>query len=502
MSTRLSVDDALALNTQTPTTPAHTVALLIIEASDQLSHARLRELVSSALPQMARFRSELVSKPMRIGQPVWAEIADYDPTPQIHSATVPAPGGRRELAELVAELSAGMQTSQRSLWEAWTINGLASGRWALAVKMSPVLCDGGHALTSMWQRLMTAEPNGDNGSLMEKGPGPTPSTGELVSDWLAEVIEGQVTGVWMAAEAAAGNLLTMRRRLRDAVGPPVDSATVSSMRGTVPTTLFNAALTERRSIGLASIPLADVRTIKDAFGGSTANVVLAACTLSLRSWLQRYDVVPDNPLLVAVPLSRPSGDAARDARPLGIGHVRIPVQLDDPVQILTNLHTATERMNIAHRYRDERGVYPVDLTTVASLFPPWLARAGLHVYRGLGLSRRRASRCHATISFSSENLRRAYCLGAGVIAMYSAEPLAEGCGLNIGITTHGDVMDLCVSACPDNVPRVDDIASGVAEAVHVLLDAAEDSPRGEGRSVVTELTSHHKGRPAAESVLR
>ncbi|OBB36152.1 wax ester/triacylglycerol synthase domain-containing protein [Mycobacterium sp. 852002-51961_SCH5331710] len=487
MGTRLSVNDAFALHTQTSTTPGHSVAVLVIEASDRLSHERLHKLVSSALPQMARFRSELVSKPMRMGQPVWAEIADYDPTPQIGTATVPAPGGRRELADLLAELTAEPQTSRRPLWEAWSIDGLASGRWALAVKMSPVLADGGHGLASMWQRLTTAEPNGDLRSSTETGPGPTPSTGELLTDWLAEVIEGQLTGVWMAAGAVTSGLLAMRRRLRNAVDARVDPETVSAMRGAVPDTAFNAVLTKRRSLGLASIPLADVRAISDAFGGSTANVVLAACAISLRSWMRRHEAVPDEPLLVAVPLSRPTGDAAEDVHSLGVGHVRLPVQLDDPVQILTDLHTATERLSIAHRARDELATPQVDPAAVASLFPPWIARAGLQMFSGLT---RCVSSAQATVSFSLERPDRRYCAGARVVAMYSAEPLVERCGLNIGIITHGEVMSVCVSACPDNVRCVDDIAGGVAEAVGVLLAAAEDSPRGEGRSVVTELSSH------------
>ena len=86
MVTRLSGADAVLLHTQTSTTPAHTVALIIIEASDRLSHERLHQLVASSLPALARFRSRLVGKPFGMGQPVWAEIDDYDPTPQIHRA--------------------------------------------------------------------------------------------------------------------------------------------------------------------------------------------------------------------------------------------------------------------------------------------------------------------------------------------------------------------------------------------------------------------------------
>ena len=83
MVTRLSVADAAALRSQTSATPAHTVAVIILHASNHLSHARLHRLVASSLPQLARFRSRLLGKPLGIGQPVWAEIDDYDPTPHI-----------------------------------------------------------------------------------------------------------------------------------------------------------------------------------------------------------------------------------------------------------------------------------------------------------------------------------------------------------------------------------------------------------------------------------
>ena len=83
MVTRLSVADATVLHTQSSTTPAHTVTMVILEASDQLSHERLQQLVASSVPQLARFRSRLVNS-LLTGRPVLAEIDGYDPSQQIH----------------------------------------------------------------------------------------------------------------------------------------------------------------------------------------------------------------------------------------------------------------------------------------------------------------------------------------------------------------------------------------------------------------------------------
>ena len=78
MSTRSWGINAGALLTQSSTMPADTVALIIIDRDDQLSHGRLHQLVESSLPQLARCRSRLVGKPLGLGQPMWAEITNYE----------------------------------------------------------------------------------------------------------------------------------------------------------------------------------------------------------------------------------------------------------------------------------------------------------------------------------------------------------------------------------------------------------------------------------------
>ena len=497
MLTRLSRADAVSLHTQTSTTSAHTVALIVLEASKQLSHERLHQLVASSLPQLARFRSRLVGKPLGMGQLVWDEIDDYDPTPQTHCATVHAPGGRPEVADLIAQLTARRQDRGKPLWEAWSIDGLAGGRWALAVKMAPVLSDGGVGAAAMWSRLLTNGPRNSPSDLPAEPSLGSPSLGELGTDAVAEIVENNVTGVWLIAEAVTGVLQALRRRLCGLDEPDPIPPAASSMSGPLPRNAFNAPLTQRRALAFASIPLAQLKDISNAFGGSITNVFLAACTLSLRSWLQRHDTVPEDPLLMQMPLSLPAADPATLGNPLAIGQIRLPVQLDDPVQVLTNLHTATERLN-TERFRDaEKSSTTVDLASVTPLIPPILVRAGMQLYTRSGLRQRLGPICHGTVSYISRKPVPAYCAGAKVVGMHTAAALVEGCGLNITLTSHDDVMDLSVSVCPDNVPSVDEIASGIAESVDILATAARKSPRGQGRSVVTDMTTHVAKHPHA-----
>jgi diacylglycerol O-acyltransferase / wax synthase len=489
MTDRLAIADAVTLHAETATTPAHTVAVLVLEACEELSHPRLLQVVAQSLPQLARFRSRLVAKPMGAGQPLWAEIDDHDPTDRIHAATVPAPGGRLELAQLVTKLTAGVDDWRRSLWTAWTVDGLAGGQWALVLKMSPVLYEHGEGIAAVWQRLVI---DGAPTPVVEAGAEPAPSVAELVIDTMAETIENQLTGAWVVAEAATNALLALRRRLSNVDDEPVDAAATPAPRRT-PSLVFDAPLTRRRSTAFASIRLDDVNTITAAFGGSSVDVVLSACTLALRSYLLSCEAMPDAPLLIAVPLSMPTGDAAR--YPVTTGYLRAPIHLDDPVQVLSDIHTATEHLNFANAYLDEIGLPGLDFATAAALSPPWMSQAGMRLYQGLGLQRWRPADRDGTVSFTSLPPGHAQCAGADVVAMYIVEPLVEGCGVNVGVTAHGDVLDLCVTVCPDAVAGVEHISTGVSTAVDVLLAAAAESPRGEGRSVVTQMASHASRRP-------
>ncbi len=473
--------------------PAHAVSLVIVERSDQLSHERLHQLVGSALPQLAPFRSRLVGKPLGVGQPVWAEIDDYDPTSQIHRATVVAPGGRREFADLIAQLSTGPPGGRNTLWEAWSIDGLAGGRWALALKLSPALDDGGVGAALAWSRLLCSHLHGDsaNAQPVQSSLGTTPSLGELVTDTVAEVVENYLEGLWFIGEAAtAGLLRAVHRRLggkreRDPMPPAV-----WSMSGPLPQNAFNAPLTERRASAFASIPLGDLEMVSNAFGGNITNVFLAACTLSLRAWLQRHDTVPDNPLVMQMPLALLGADPAAFASPSTVGRIRIPVQLDDPVQVLINLHTATERLYTERARDDEKHSPRVDLARVAALAPPTVVQSGMRIYTRMGLRQWLEPICHGSVSYVSGQPVPAYCAGAKVVGMHSVAPLIEGCGLKLTLTSHGEAMDLSVCVCPDNVPAVEDIATGIVDSVDILVAAARKSPRGQGRSVVTEMTSH------------
>ena len=64
--------------------------------------------------------------------------------------------------------------------------------------------------------------------LSDGGRGAAPSLRELVTDTLNEMVENQLTGVWVVAEAVTGALLAACRRLSGTDLPPIDTHVASS----------------------------------------------------------------------------------------------------------------------------------------------------------------------------------------------------------------------------------------------------------------------------------
>ena len=480
--------DGVSLHTGRPGAPAHAVAVLIIEGSAGISHQRLHELVASRLPQLPRFRSRLVGKPLGLGQPVWAELDDYDPAPQIHATTVHAPNSACEFTELIGRLAGGAMDRRAPLWEAWSVEGLDGGRWAVAVKVSPAVIAGiAEGIAPMWAHLLTRDQHGDPIAMTkaEPGLGAPPSISELIADTVLELYENSVMGAWLVTAALPDAIRAAGRLLR----PPGQSEPpeASSVSGPVSPTVFNARLSPQRAVALASIRLSHLETIAYAFGGSTINVALAACTLSLRTWLRHHDSLPKHPLLMQLPLSLFNASSTADVTRIGF-----PVDRDDPVQVLLDLHAATDGLTKAYRQSETAGL-AVDIARLASLLPPSVMHAGLSLSTRLPWWQR-APTCHGIVSHVPGPSAKRYCAGAKVIGMHTVTPLEDNCGLSMTLTRHGDTLNFSICVCPDNVPEVGEIASGIVESVDILLAAAQQSPRGQGPSVVTRLAQRAKKR--------
>jgi diacylglycerol O-acyltransferase / wax synthase len=305
--------------------------------------------------------------------------------------------------------------------------------------MSPATTGGLGGFASLLPRLLTSDPDADPAgeTPAEASLGERPSVVELVADTVVELAENQLSGARIAGAALPGALRGAVGLLRGA----------GEQRFRIPRTVFNEPLTSQRALALARIPLADINAVKDGFGVGVTDVFLAACTLSVRTWLRRHHAVPEHPLVMRVPDS----DSFR--------LVHIPVQLDDPVEVLKAVHSESSSL-------------PLDFPKIAGLVAPSVVHAGTRMYTGLRLSRRLPPLSHGLTAHIPVPPTPAYCVGAQVIGIYAVAPLIEGAGLNITSISHGgpdgDMLDVSVFACPDQVDDIEAIADGIVDAATEL----------------------------------
>ncbi|MGH9049854.1 MAG: wax ester/triacylglycerol synthase domain-containing protein, partial [Acidimicrobiia bacterium] len=145
---RLSALDSSFLHLERLETPMHVGALSVFEGEpflDDRGHFRLadvRDLVSSRLHLIPRFRKRLMHVPGELGRPIWVDDDRFDIGYHVRLTALPAPGTRAQLLTLTERLQAGLLDRSRPLWELWFVEGLEDGHIALIQKTHHALVDG------------------------------------------------------------------------------------------------------------------------------------------------------------------------------------------------------------------------------------------------------------------------------------------------------------------------------------------------------------------------
>ena len=137
---RLSGQDAAFLYGETPNWHMH------ISGADGHRPCRRRpRLLVRALPRGAHRATprgaaaamEAGRRPVRHRSARWVEDPDLDPDYHIRRIGLPAPGGERELNEVVGRIAGYKLNRDKPLWEAWVIEGLEGGKVATVDEDAP-----------------------------------------------------------------------------------------------------------------------------------------------------------------------------------------------------------------------------------------------------------------------------------------------------------------------------------------------------------------------------
>jgi WS/DGAT/MGAT family acyltransferase len=245
-----------------------------------------------------------------------------------------------------------------------------------------------------------------------------------------------------------------------------------------PFTSFNQPLSVRRTFARASLPLAPVRRLKEAWSCTLNDVVLALVASALRRYLLERGEACDAPLVAAMPLS--TADAPHlSGNHLSNTFVALPVHLADPIERLLALRSATASVKQVHERlgRDMMGRW-LDFASATGLRAFWAVIARRFMPPPINL----------VVSNVRGPERRRWLGGSPIQALWSVGPVLERIGLNVTVWSYADRMYVGVLSCPRNVPWPAEIAEGVVAALEELVNVGLPRPVPSPNEPVPEET--------------
>ncbi|HLM96529.1 MAG TPA: wax ester/triacylglycerol synthase family O-acyltransferase [Acidimicrobiales bacterium] len=465
MLRRLNAIDADMLSAETPTWHLHVGGVMLLDASavpGGLSFDTVKAGLAARVGQAAPLRERVVPVPLGLDRPLWVTDPAFDVDAHVRHVRLTPPGGRHELGEIVGEFAAMKLDRRRPLWEMWFVDGLDDGRVAVLTKVHHAAVDGVAAAFLMAQFLDTQP----HPTVPRQATTPVPT--ERVPSQLELFLRGlgsmgytplRVARPLRRTVSSVRGILGLRHSRH--LGSPA-----TPFRG--PRTSFNRPVTANRSFAFTAVPLADVKAIKNAFGTTVNDVVLALCTTALRRYLQRRDELPDTPLTAAVPVStRTQGEMGSYGNRVSGLFAMLPTDVADPIERLRAVRGAAE---VA------KGLYASGVEDAlmewADVPPPVAIALGVRLFTWTHLAEKVPPIFNLLISNVPGSPVPLYLAGAPVAAIYPLGPVLDNIGLNITILSHVDQIDFGLVSCPELMPDLWDLADEIPDALAELISAA------------------------------
>ena len=482
---QLSGLDASFLYMETPSTYGHVNGLAIYErpSPDFDPYQAAYDRFDALLGRLEPMRRRLVEVPFKLDHPYWIEDPDFDLDYHVRHLGLAPPGGADQLAEQVARIVGRKMDRSRPLWEAYVIEGLADGRWAMLTKTHHATIDGASGVLLL-NILTDQSPDAPLPDHVDWTGEAVPSDRELLERTMRHLAMSPIKGMRLSlrmirhlAEAAGvDSVSAIAGQARDAlksvaVGGAVDTPEpthrVRIPLSPAPPTPFNRTITPHRRFAMRSTALGNIKALKDATGCTVNDVVMAICTGALREYLLRHDALPDQPLRAMVPVSIRTG-LEEDPWTNRVGAIiaDLPTHLADPLDRLRGCHDA---MIEAKRQLD---VLPADdIAELAQVAPPLAATAAMRLQHRLRLADRVNLPTNVVISNVPGPRHALYFAGALMTNYIPVSTITDDMGLNITVHSYLDRLDFGLISDRELVPDLWDLVDLHIDEIDRLFEA-------------------------------
>ena len=456
--------DLSFLMTETDHTYGHVNGLSIYDrpSGDFDPFAAVRERLAIMVGHLEPLRRRVVEVPFELDRPYWVEDAHFDLDYHVRHIGLAPPGAADQLAEQVARIVGRKMDRRRPLWEAYVIEGLADGRWALLQKTHHATIDGASGVIML--KMFSDESRDAAWGLQARdwvGEEP-PSGAQMLQTAARNMVLNPLRGTRLslrivrdvADAAGVSSISGLAMQARNALGAigrrsdPDSSSSVSLPMTPAPPTPWNKSVSPHRRFAMRSTSLENLKRLKEATGGTLNDVVMAICTGALREYLIEHDCLPDAPLRAMVPVSIRTGNE-EDPWTNRVSAIvaDLPTNCADPIE---RVALCREAMNVAKR---QFNLMPAEsLGQAADYASPVVAASAIRLVSRLKLADRVNSPVNVVISNVPGPRQPLYFAGARLDAYIPVSTISDGVGLNITVHSYADRMDFGLISDRDLVP--------------------------------------------------
>ena len=459
---RLTPVDASFLHQEGAVSHMHIGGLTIVEGPPP-SMDEFLEQIRRRLHVVPRYRHKLAYTALDSGRPVWIDDPSFSLEYHVRHTALPAPGGWEQLQDLTARIFSQQLDRSKPLWEMWLIEGLEEDRFALITKTHHSLIDG-IAGVDLATVLFDLSP--DPPPLPTSGrpwqPHPEPGTTQLLAAGLQGAVKAGITLAEGAMDALAHpeRALARAREAAEGVGEIIWAGL-----NPAPETPLNVPIgPHRRFVGITA-RLDELKTVKNAFGGTVNDVVLAVVAGALRSFLiSRGRRTAGVEMRALVPVSvRTEDERGGSGNRIVVMRGPLPVYISDPLNRLRFVSNAMDGL------KESKQALGAEVIAGAQNFAPptILAQASR-----LNFSTRLFNLIVTNVPGPQFPL---YVLGREMLQAFPIAFLPENHALAIAIMSYNGAMNFGLLGDFDALPDIDTIGQNIAAELANLLSLARES---------------------------
>jgi diacylglycerol O-acyltransferase len=453
----MSSIDASFLHVENDVTPMHIGGVSLFEGPPP-PFEDLREMVAGKLALVPRYRQKVRFIPLAAGSPAWIDDPHFSLDYHLRHTAIPAPGGEQQLRQMASRIFSQHLDRNKPLWELWSVEGLADGRWALLSKVHHCMVDG-VAATDLMSVMFSDETTDSQGSQTRRtwAPKPEPSNAEVLVRTVIRAASpgGQLASLRRALIAPRDTLRTVSETVRAA------AAASSSMRPVASSSLTGPIGPHRRW-SWSEVRLDEVKAVRAELGGTVNDVVLTIITNGFRELLDSRGehVEKDAVVRTMVPVSvRRRGERGVYNNRVSAVFAKLPVGLAEPAERLQQIRSEMDGIK-----QSKQAVAGDVLSSLSGFAPPLLLALGS---RAITASPR--LNVHTATTNVPGPQQPVQTLGKKMLESYPFVPVVGSIRIVVAIFSYNGGLFFGVTGDYDGAPDIDVLTRGIRAGMDDLL---------------------------------